>query len=135
MLSVASLPAQILGVTMGAKSIGRDRWYDFKKLLEKPAHMEKVLDFISRTDFTGMNGDAGFHLLLDAITRQKPIGYYKEPTRQSWIAPDRSVSAEAVNNGKTYSLSLKSKDAIGFGDYLSANLSKLYEDFRKKQKS
>ncbi|MGV3549350.1 plasmid partitioning protein RepB [Rhizobium sp.] len=132
MLSVANLPAPILGVTMGAKSIGRDRWYDLKKLLEKPAHMEKVLDFIAATDFTGLNGDAGFHLLLDALKRKKPEGYYKEPRRQSWIAPDRSVSAEAVSNGKNYSLSLKSRDAVGFGDYLSSNLSRLYEDFRKK---
>lgn len=135
MLSVASLPSPILEVTRGAKSIGRDRWYDFKKLLERPAHLEKVLDFIGRTDFSGLSGDAGFHVLLDAIKRKNTVAPEPPTKRQSWIAPDRSVSAEATSKGKVYSLSLKSKDAIGFGDYLSANLGRLYEDFRKKQGS
>ncbi|MBX9457962.1 MAG: plasmid partitioning protein RepB [Rhizobium sp.] len=135
MLSVASLPAPILDVTRGAKSIGRDRWYEFKKLLERPANLEKVLEFIGRTDFGGLSGDAGFHVLLDCLTRKKPVGYARPPKRQSWIAPDRSVAAEATSNGKTYSLSLKSKDAVGFGDYLSANLGRLYEDFTKKRGS
>jgi ParB family transcriptional regulator, chromosome partitioning protein len=135
MLSVASLPSPILDVAQGAKSIGRDRWYEFKKLLERPANMEKVLDFIDRTDLSGISGDAGFHVLLDALTRKKIVAPEPRTKRQSWIAPDRSVSAEAKNNGKTYSLSLKSKDAAGFGDYLSANLGRLYEDFRKSQGS
>lgn len=135
MLSVASLPAPILDVTLGAKSIGRDRWYEFKKLLERPANLDKVLDFIRRTDFSGVSGDGGFHLLVDCLKRRKPVGLEKPARRQSWIAPDRSVSAEATTNGKIYSLSLKAKDAVGFGDFLSANLSRLYEDFRKKQGS
>jgi ParB family chromosome partitioning protein len=133
MLSVASLPAPILDVARGAKSIGRDRWYEFKKLLERPANLDKVMEFIGRTDFTGLSGDAGFHLLVDCLKRRKVTAAERPAKRQSWIAPDRSVSAEAVSNGKVYSLSLKSKDATGFGDYLSANLSRLYEDFRKKQ--
>lgn len=135
MLSVANLPSPILDVTQGARSIGRDRWYDLKKMLERPANLEKVLDFISRTDFTGMNGDAGFHLILDCLKRKKAMMPERPARRQSWIAPDRSVSAEATSNGKAYSISLKSKDAVGFGDYLSANLGKLYEDFRKSQGS
>lgn len=135
MLSVASLPSSILDVTQGAKTIGRDRWYEFKKLLERPANLEKVLEFIRDTDFSGLDGDSGFLLLVDCLKRKKAMMPTRPARRQSWIAPDRSVSVEAVSNGKAYSLSLKSKDAIGFGDYLSANLSRLYEDFRKKQGS
>jgi len=135
MLSVASLPGPILDVTQGAKSIGRDRWYDFKKLLERPANMEKVLAFVTGTDFSGISGDAGFHLLLDSLKRKKPLVPERPARRQSWIAPDRSVSVEATSNGKAYSLSLKSKDAVGFGDYISANLGRFYQDFRKKQQS
>lgn len=135
MLSVASLPSPILEVTRGAKSIGRDRWYDFKKLLEKPGNLEKALDFIGRTDFSGISGDAGFHLLVDSFKRKKPVATERPARRQSWIAPDRSVSAEAKVSGKVYSLSLKARDAVGFGDFLSANLGRLYEDFRKKQGS
>ena len=135
MLSVAALPSPILDVTQGARSIGRDRWYEFKKLLERPANLERVLDFIGRTDFSGISGDAGFHLLVDSLKRSKPALAERPARRQSWIAPDRAVSAEATSNGKGYSLSLKAKDAVGFGDYLSANLGRLYEDFRKKNGS
>ena len=135
MLSVASLPAPILDAARGAKSIGRDRWYDLKKLLERPANLERALDFVTATDFSGLNGDAAFHLILDCLTRRKPVAPERPARRQSWIAPDRSVSAEAKSDARGYSLSLKSKDAVGFGDYLSANLGRLYEDFRKKQGS
>ena len=132
MLSVAALPAPILAVTGGAKSIGRDRWYELKQLLERPANLQKALDFVARTDFTGINGDAGFHLVMDSLKRSKPVGIAKPIQRRAWIAPDRSVSAEARSDGRTYSLSLKAKDAVGFGDYLSANLDRLYQAFKKQ---
>lgn len=132
MLSVASLPAPILAAAGGAKSIGRDRWYELKQLLERPANLEKALAFVARTDFAGINGDAGFHLVMDSLKRTKPIGIAKPVQRRAWIAPDRSVSAEAKSDGKTYSLSLKARDAVGFGDYLSANLDRLYQAFKKQ---
>lgn len=135
MLSVAALPAPILAVTGGAKSIGRDRWYELKQLLERPANLQKALDFVARTDFTGINGDAGFHLVMDSLKRSKPVGIAKPIQRRAWIAPDRSVSAEARSDGRTYSLSLKAKDAVGFGDYLSANLDRLYQAFKKQDGS
>jgi ParB family chromosome partitioning protein len=130
MLSVAHIPAPILSVAGGAKSIGRDRWYELKQLLDRPANLDKALGFVERTDFTGMNGDAGFHLVLDCLKRVKPTMPARPIKRQAWIASDKAVSAEAKSDGKTYSLSLKARDAVGFGDYLSANLDRLYQTFK-----
>lgn len=133
MLSVASLPAPILAVVGGAKSIGRDRWYELKQLLERPANLQKALAFVEQTDFSGLDGDSGFHLVMDCLKRSKPLRPEKPARRQSWISPDRAVSAEARSDGRIYSLSLKAKDAIGFGDYLSANLERLYDAFKKQK--
>jgi ParB family chromosome partitioning protein len=133
LLSVASLPAPILDAARGAKSIGRDRWYDFKKQLERPANLDKVLEFVAQADFSGMSGDEAFHQMVECLKRRKPAAESKPVKRRAWIAPDKAVAAEARSDGKVYSISLKSKDAVGFGDYLSANLERLYEDFRKQQ--
>jgi ParB family chromosome partitioning protein len=135
MLSVASLPAPILAVVGGAKSIGRDRWYELKQLLERPQNLEKALAFVGATDFSGIDGDAAFHVLIDSLKRSKPVAPAKPAKRHSWIAPDRAVSAEARSDGKAYSLSLKAKDAVGFGDYLSDNLERLYEAFKRQKKN
>jgi ParB family chromosome partitioning protein len=134
MLSVASLPAPILEAIGGARTIGRDRWYELKQLLEKPANLSKALTFIAETDLSGLNGDSRFHLVLDALTRKKPVGIYREPQKRAWTASDRSVAVESRNDGKKYVLALKARDAVGFGDYISDNLDQLYKAFRQEKK-
>jgi ParB family chromosome partitioning protein len=135
MLSVANMPYDILQAIGGARSPGRDRWYELKLLLEKPANLEKLREVLSATDLDGLNGDARFAFVVDALTRKKIVGYQKSPKKSKWVPKDKKVSkaiaAEIRNDGKNYTLALKAKDAVGFGEFIADSLDDLYAAYRR----
>lgn len=139
MLSVANMPDDILKAIGGARSPGRDRWYELKQLLERPKNLEAIREVLARTDLGGLDGDARFAFVVDALTRTKPVGYYKEPKREKWTPKDKAVSAEIRKDTKSYTLALKgkdakAKDAVGFGEFIAENLDELYAEYRKLMK-
>jgi ParB family chromosome partitioning protein len=135
MMSVANMPYDILEAIGGAKSPGRDRWYELKLLLEKPANLEKLREVLAGTDLSGVNGDARFAFVIDALTRKKIVGYAKSPKRSKWVPKDKAVSkavsAEIRNDGKNYTLALKARDAVGFGEFIADSLDDLYAEYRR----
>ncbi|AYD04157.1 plasmid partitioning protein RepB [Neorhizobium sp. NCHU2750] len=131
MLSVANMPYDILEAIGGAKSPGRDRWYELKGLLEKPANLAKLREVLAATDLDGINGDARFAFVMDALTRKKIVGYLKSPKKSKWAPKDKRVSAEIRNDGKNYTLALKAKEAVGFGEFIAENLDDLYAAYRR----
>lgn len=135
MMSVANMPRDILEAIGGAKSPGRDRWYELKQLLEKPANLATLREVLSATDLEGLNGDARFAFVVDALTRKKPAGYLKTAKKSKWVPKDKSVakavSAEIRNDGKSYTLALKAKDAVGFGEFIADSLDDLYAEYRR----
>ena len=131
MLSVANMPHDILQAIGGAKSPGRDRWYELKLLLEKPANLERLREVLAATDLAGLNGDARFAFVIDALTRRKVVGHARSPKKSKWVPKDKAVSAEMRNDGKNYTLALKAKDAVGFGEFISDNLDDLYAAYRR----
>lgn len=132
MLSVTNIPSDILSAIGGAKSPGRDRWYELKQLLEKPSNLEKLRGFLAQTSLEGIDGDARFAVVMDALTRKKVAGYYREPKKTKWSPNDRSVVADMKNDGKSYTLALKAKDAVGFGEFIAGSLDRLYAEYRKQ---
>jgi ParB family chromosome partitioning protein len=136
MLSVANMPEDILSAIGGARSPGRDRWYELKQLLENPKNLEMLREILARTDLGGLDGDARFTFIVDALVRRKPTAAIRAPKRQKWMPKDKAVSAEIRNDGKNYTLALKgkdrkAKDAVGFGEFLAENLDALYAEYRK----
>lgn len=138
MMSVANMPRDILEAIGGAKLPGRDRWYELKLLLERPANLVKLREVLEATDLTGLNGDARFAFAFDALTRKKIVGYAKSPKKSKWIPKDKSVaravSAEIRNDGKNYTLALKARDAVGFGEFIADSLDDLYAEYRRLMK-
>lgn len=135
MMSVANMPRDVLDAIGGAKSPGRDRWYELKLLLEKPANLAKLREDLAATDLAELNGDARFAFVVDTLTRKKVTGYAKPAKKSKWVPKDKSaakaVSAEIRNDGKNYTLALKSKDAIGFGEFIADSLDDLYAEYRR----
>lgn len=132
MLSVANMPSEILTAVGAAKGIGRDRWYELKTLLEKPSNLDKALAFIGTEDFAAQSGDGRFNSLLQRV---KSAGRATKPSvRQSskWTSNDKHVAADVKSDGRTYTLALKSKEAVGFGEFLSERLTDLYETYRQQ---
>jgi ParB family transcriptional regulator, chromosome partitioning protein len=135
MLSVANLPAPLLGAMGGARSIGRDRWYELKQLLEKPATLEKALAFIDEADLAPLDSDGRFNALMVHLKTQKKSTKAKPIAARNWAPSDRAVSVDIKSDGRNYTLALKARDAVGFGEFISANLDALYDDFRQGRKS
>lgn len=138
MLSICALPAEILTAVGSAKSIGRDRWYELKLLLDKPSNLKAALDYVHQLEQPRGGSDSVFNALLAHIKiansnkRLRPTS-----VKRVWSPQDRALSAEIVADGKRFSLALKAKgtDARAFGDYLSGNLDNIYEAFRQTTKS
>lgn len=133
MLSVAGIPAAVLTAIGAAKSVGRDRWYELKLLLEKPANLERALALVEEEGFGAASSDERFNLLVgrlkSAAKKAKPMA-----AERKWAAQDRSVSAEMKASGKNFLLSLKGKQAevLGFGEFLSESLPELYAAYRSR---
>ncbi len=138
MMSVANMPRDILEAIGGAKLPGRDRWYELKLLLERPANLATLREVLAATDLAGLNGDARFAFVIDALTRKKTTGYARSPKTSKWVPKDKSVaralSAEIRNDGKNYTLALKARDAVGFGEFIADSLDDLYAEYRRLMK-
>ncbi len=138
MMSVANMPRDILDAIGGAKLPGRDRWYELKLLLEKPTNLARLREVLAATDLAGLNGDARFAFVIDALTRKKASGYARPPKKSKWVPKDKSVaravSAEIRNDGKSYTLALKARDGVGFGEFIADSLDDLYAEYRRLMK-
>lgn len=131
MLSVSGrIPVSVTEAIGAAKGIGRDRWLDLAQRIEHPSARAVALSVIGAEDFSTLTSDARFERLLKAI---KDAG---KPARRAaapglWAAEDKAVAAEFKAAGKSYSIALKSKDAVKFGRFISANLERLYDEFKQ----
>ncbi|MGE7371432.1 plasmid partitioning protein RepB [Neorhizobium sp. NPDC001467] len=139
MLSVANIPEDILAAIGCARSPGRDRWYELKQLLERPKNLEAIREVLASTDLAGLDGDARFAFVIDALTRKKIAGYHQALKKEKWSPKDKAVSAEIRKDAKSYTLALKgkdakAKDAVGFGEFIAENLDELYAEYRKLMK-
>lgn len=131
MLTVAALPSPLLDAIGPARGIGRDRWYELKQLIEKPALREKAVDFVGSDEFRqASSGDDRFNRLLAHVkTANRPAR--AQPQSRSWSSGDKRLAVEMKSDGKNFTLAMKAKDAAGFGEYLSANLASLYDAYRR----
>lgn len=135
MLAVAGLPAPLLKAIGRAKRIGRDRWYDLKLLLDKPSNLDEALSFVGSPSIAGLPSDARFDALVSHLKAKKVSARPKaNPARSSWAPADGRLAAEAITDGKKFTLALKARgpDARAFGDYLTEHLDRFYEEFRQR---
>lgn len=133
MLSVAQLPAEILDWLGRARGIGRDRWYELKQLLEPPDAMTAARDVVLDAGQLSLASEQRFDALVDglrAARRRKARGGIQ---KRNWAAHDGLVKAEMSGGSRSFTLALraKGKDAYAFGEYLSEQLPRMYEAFRK----
>jgi ParB family chromosome partitioning protein len=135
MLSVGeTIPAGIIEAIGAAKSVGRDRWEELKKELSHPLKLSAAEVFISSDEFHAKGSVDRFNLLLAHVrdtTAKSRKSAPRRLQRDAWIPDDKLVAGSVVNTGKTFSLSLKSKNAGEFGHYISSNLDSLYSAFKQ----
>lgn len=137
MLAVAGLPSEILQAIGPAKAIGRDRWYELKLLLENNSNFEIARGAVKEDGFSSLSSDERFNALMTRIKAKKSTASARSNLlNRSWVPEDGLLTAETTAEGKRFTLALKAKgtDAKAFGNYLTENLTRLYEAFRQETK-
>lgn len=134
MLSVASLPPAILEAIGPAKAVGRDRWYELKQYLDRPANHQLAAEVIDEPGFAELDSDERFDLLANRLKAGRPRKAKTRPVKTTWQPDDKVFAAEIHAEDKRYSLAIKGKgpEAREFGRYLTEKLGQLYQDFRKE---
>ena len=131
MLSVTSrVPAAVIEAVGAAKSVGRDRWTELAQLVEHPDNRAIALSVAGEEGFSTLPSEVRFERLGAEISRARQK-VRRAPAPGSWTAEDKNVTAEFKASGKNYSIALKSRDAARFGRYISANLERLYDEFKR----
>ncbi len=132
MLSVGErIPADVIRAIGDAPGIGRERWVELSLLVGKSANSEKVREIVSDVHFNVLSSDDRFLALYAALNRSARSVKKKEPatTTDKWEPRDKGVLVEMKSSGKSYAISMKSKNAMRFGDFLSRNWDALYAQF------
>lgn len=140
MLAVAeTVPAVIVDGIGAAKTVGRDRWEELKKLLLQPKATDLAKVIGASPDFLSKISAERFNYLVERLkTELKPA---RKTSRRiidasSWTPDDGSIAAKIKMSGTQFTLALKAKgtDAKAFGNFLTENLTRLYDDFRRDKR-
>ncbi|MGF6175501.1 plasmid partitioning protein RepB [Ensifer sp. 4252] len=131
MMSVTErISAPVIESIGPAPSVGRERWLELSLLVGKHSNAEKVADIVDEAAFRTLSSDERFNALFNALNRSgKPVRKTSASVKQAWQTADKAVSAQYSNSGKAFAISMKSRNAGRFGQYLADNLDRLYADF------
>ncbi len=134
MVSVLEVvPPAVIEALGAAKSVGRDRWEELKKVLAHPKKTQRALTMINSEEFRSKDSPGRFaHLLAElkhAGSRSRKAS--RDTKTGAWTPDDKLVVATFRNTGKTFSLSLTSRDAGEFGHFISSSLEGLYRAFKE----
>lgn len=135
MLSVASIERPILHAIGSAKSVGRDRWYELKTLLDRPNLRKRGLDLVQEPEFSLLPSDKKFERLYTNLKQGRATKKGAPQKKRAWSPKDKSLSASISSRGNSYSIAVKAKDrrAVEFGEYFSERLEELYEEFKAQK--
>lgn len=137
MLAIASMPEDILETLGAARSIGRDRWYELKLLLDHADLLEVAYGVIAEEEYARLDGDARFERLLTAVkSASRQVRSRKRAEKKAWSPSDGTVNAEIVMSDRSFRLAVssRSQDAGRFGEFLIERLDQMYEEYRKEGK-
>lgn len=130
-----AVPEGLIAAIGPAKGIGRDRWLELRKLIERPGQGAAAMVRAGAEDFCTLDSDARFQAVFDALQRPKRAGPVRKALTprlsENWASPDRAVAARISRAGHSTTLVMKSRAGDDFGAYVSSRLGDLYTDFLK----
>jgi ParB family chromosome partitioning protein len=134
MLSVTEvIPSDVVEGIGAARTIGRDRWEDLKKLFNSPKRVDRAREIVASEEFEAEDSLGRFSLLWKKLKAGGTVQRKKSAhaSVSAWEGRDKHVVASWQATRKTFSLSLSETDARDFGAYISSRLDGLYEAFRQ----
>jgi ParB family chromosome partitioning protein len=131
--------AEIIDAIGVAKPVGRDRWLEFRKLLERPGNHEIALSRTAEPAFAMLSSEERFADLYGLVARRGKRNVVKKaiaPRRiDHWTSPDKAVAASISRTGSKLTLVLNSRSNSEFGDFVSTRLADLYAEFQADGKT
>jgi ParB family transcriptional regulator, chromosome partitioning protein len=130
---VEAVPPSVIEAIGAARTVGRDRWEELKKLVIVPSNASLARQILQSEGFLTREGAARFDYLLAQLKlgRKAHRKAADKAPAGAWIADDQQVAANYRKTVKTFSLTLTSKDAAAFGQYISSSLDALYLAFKE----
>ncbi|MDW5318340.1 plasmid partitioning protein RepB [Rhizobium sp. PL01] len=125
------IPSALISAIGAAPAVGRERWIELSLLVGKASSADKIDKLKSDATFLELRSDDRFTVMLNALNKTaRPVKKTELPANiAKWQPVDKAVAAEIKNTGKSFSLSMKAKNASRFGNYLSSKLDVLYAQF------
>lgn len=137
MLAVAEqIPGEVLEAIGAARGIGRDRWEHLKKIVLHPSKAAEAVSLIRDGLLDDVPTEERFSAVVDALSKskqKKPAS--SRPTERTWALAENAVKVATKDAGRSFTIAVKSKDASGFGAYLSDNLERLYREFQERSET
>lgn len=135
MLSVTTrVPEALIQAIGAAKGIGRDRWLDLASAIEHPDALGEAEAAVKAEGFSALASEERFERVAVLARKADKPRRAMRPSGQ-WQSEDQAVTAEFKGAGKSFSISLKSKEAARFGRFIADNLERLHAEYRKQSKS
>ncbi|PZQ46310.1 MAG: plasmid partitioning protein RepB [Rhodovulum sulfidophilum] len=143
MLSVAQgIPEDIVTAIGPAKSIGRDRWDEIKRLLASAEVLTAARTIAGEAEFVAATSDARFELLFSRLSSAVDRGEKgtrkarssKTSVKRTWTANGGRIKGVIARSGRSCQISLTSQDSAQFGEYLASKLDEIYASFLSESK-
>ncbi len=135
MISVIKrIPAPVISRIGAAPAIGRERWVELSLMTgRKPEAVDAV---IAAPGFDDLESDERFERLFSALNvERKPVRKTTaKPVSKTWSSEDSSVSVAFKRSRNAATIALGAVDGPRFAEWISSNLSDLYEAFRMSEK-
>jgi ParB family transcriptional regulator, chromosome partitioning protein len=140
MISVASqIPMPIIEAIGAAPGTGRDRWLEFASALKIETETSRLVESFGSEASRALTSDQRFDLALTLLsdpTTPSPL----PPRRgrrisngQFWSSPNGVRVARISSTERAFVLSIDKRSAPGFGDFLLAQMDRLYETFNSER--
>ncbi|MEN5279368.1 plasmid partitioning protein RepB [Brucella sp. TWI432] len=134
MVSVTSrIPSDVITSIGAAPSVGRERWIELSLLADRKSN--EITEIIASDEYQSLSSDDRFSKIFDTIN-SKGKAVKKERVAspvKSWRSPDNTVSISMNQKPKKTTIELTSIRAGKFGNWLSENFDKLFNEFEQSE--
>jgi ParB family chromosome partitioning protein len=130
------VPPNVIEALGPCKGVGRDRWEELKKLLQRPTVLEGALKLAETGNLQSLPSAERFERLIAQmrqLTRSPKMAHRAAQPTKVWQADDAGVKVELRRTAKAFEISLGSSQAKAFGEFISENLDELYRAFKARQ--
>lgn len=134
MMSVTErIPADVIAQIGSASAVGRERWVELSLLMGKAGNLLKAKAILADESVREGDSNTRFNSVLAGLKTTAKRVTKSVASGSTWTPADKSVSAQIKSGNNGFSLSLKARNAVKFGKFLTDHLDELYERFAKNE--